>query len=147
MSLGGETEPAVRDPALPPEDLLALIAAGEAMLAREREACLAGAFVVLPGLAAEKRAFAGRLEAALAQPEAGAPLDRGRIGQAMAGLARLQETARANERLLAAMRAGVRRAARELARMAASRRGAVAYARDGSEILSREDAAGRSRRA
>ncbi|MEO0761859.1 MAG: hypothetical protein AAFZ09_08615, partial [Pseudomonadota bacterium] len=60
---------------------------------------------------------------------------------------RLQRLARRNEALIAAAERGVRAARRRLAAIGATRSGRVAYAADGGAVISRADAAGRTRRA
>jgi hypothetical protein len=121
------------------EELLDLIADGRRLLGRERTACLEGRLDELGRLGAEKQGLLERLEAAIP----GAP-GTPAVRRALAGLI---EAGRHNERVLAGARAGVAAARRRLEAIAAARRGDVAYAEDGSRIVSRDDAAGRTSRA
>jgi hypothetical protein len=114
-----------------------LAAEGEALLAREAALCREGRIGEAAALAEEKARLVDRLAAETGPP---GPAER-RV------LERLVAAARANERLLDAARRGVATARRRLAEAGALRAGAVAYRADGGVILSREDAARRTRRA
>jgi hypothetical protein len=119
--------------------LEALIDEGRALLAEERRLCLAGALTDLGALAPLKAGYVARLEAAAERHRA--------TEETMAALAALVAEARENEGLLQAVRAGVRAARRRISELVELRSGAVAYWRDGSRIVSRDDAAGKSTRA
>ncbi|MEM6943359.1 MAG: hypothetical protein AAF416_02435 [Pseudomonadota bacterium] len=122
-----------------------LLDEADALLAEERALCLSGALSGAAALAERKTALVEGLAEALAA--ARGTLDQDLADRLRGRVTTLSEAARANEALLQAARAGLKRAARELARVEKMRRGAVAYAADGGSILSREDAAGRSKRA
>ncbi|GMG83634.1 hypothetical protein LNKW23_28470 [Paralimibaculum aggregatum] len=123
-----------------PEDRLqALIAEGGRLLGEERQAIFAGRLEGLADIAAGKLALLAELDAAIA----GAPDDPA----LRAALDRLVREGRRNERVLQAARAGIAAARRRLAAIEATRRGDVAYEHDGSRIVSRDDAAGKSSRA
>ncbi len=119
--------------------LLALAEAGRRMLGEERRAVLGGAFARLGEFAEAKARYIERLEAET-RGAAGTPAVR-------RALDRLLAESRRNERILAAARAGIARARRRIAAIEATRRGDVAYASDGSRIVSRQDAGGQTRRA
>ncbi|MEM7530281.1 MAG: hypothetical protein AAF416_21955 [Pseudomonadota bacterium] len=127
----------------PAEALRDVLREAAALLKRERRLCLDGRLDEAGGLAAEKYRVVERLGPAMAAFSAAAAEDTTLRAEILA----LQAAARENERLLAGARIGLKRARRELARLAAARRGAVAYGADGGEILSREDASGRSKTA
>jgi len=116
------------------DDAETLLAEGHALLARERALLTAGELTNLEGLALEKAAFVERLEAAWPGMERAAAMRE--------GLSALITDARANERLIHAVRDGLGAARRRIAALEATRAGAVAYARDGSRIASRADACG-----
>jgi hypothetical protein len=116
-----------------------LVAEGRRLLAAEREACRRGAFEELATLAEAKEAFVARFASA-AHDGAGPAPDRGAVEALLA-------EARRNETLIGAARAGVEAARRRIASLADLRAGAVAYWRDGSRVVSREDAAGKISRA
>ena len=116
-----------------------LIAAGEALLERERMHLLAGEIGAVAALAADKRRLAEELEARLPGTPATPGLRR--------ALEVLVARARENERLLAAVRRGVAEAERHLRAILATARGAVAYARDGSAILGPDGGSGKGSRA
>ena len=120
-------------------ELLELIGQGQMLLEREHALLLTGDVAAVADLAEQKRAFVGALDAAAAQGRA-TPVLRD-------ALARLIEQSRHNEQLLLAARRGVAAARRQIAAIRATGRGAVAYARDGSPIASRDDPARKSCRA
>ncbi|MEL6481823.1 MAG: hypothetical protein AAFQ75_10265 [Pseudomonadota bacterium] len=127
------------------ERLRAILAEVSALLAEERRLCLAGRLDEAGPLAERKQLLIERLaEAMAAITSEGTGAEERQLRDEIRSLHR---AARENERLLEAARTGLKRARRELARLAAARRGAVAYGADGEEILSREDAAGRSKTA
>ncbi len=120
-------------------DLLDLIAEGATLLEAERSVLLSGAFARLPALTGAKRNLLARLESAI-------PGTRG-TPKLRADLAHLVAESRRNERLLLGAREGIVAARRRLQAIEAARRGDVAYLADGSRVVSREDAAQRTRRA
>ncbi|MEL6768320.1 MAG: hypothetical protein AAFP17_14145 [Pseudomonadota bacterium] len=125
--------------------LRVVLAEASALLEEERRLCLAGRLDEAGPLADRKQMLIDRLATAMAEIAAdGAGADEPVLREEIRALHR---AAQENERLLDAARTGLKRARRELARLAAARRGAVAYGADGEEILSREDAAGRSKTA
>ncbi|MEO0428853.1 MAG: hypothetical protein AAF160_15570 [Pseudomonadota bacterium] len=127
------------------ESLRAVLSEASALLAEERRLCLAGRLDEAGPLAERKQAIVERLGTAMAA------IAMVGAGDAEASLREeigaVQRAAKENERILEAARTGLKRARRELARVAAARRGAVAYGAKGEEILSTEDAAGRSKTA
>lgn len=129
-----------------PEGFKRLVAEGLSILERERALCRAGQLDAAVSLAPEKEGFVARL-AGVAPAALGQDASAGDRRALRAALERLVARARENERLIQAAREGVRAAARRLARLDAAQQGAVAYRADGTTILSREDAAGRSKRA
>lgn len=123
-----------------PEDALRhLIAEAEAMLAAERRDCLAGGLARLAEIAAAKQALIDRLEDAIGRAQGTPELRR--------ALSRLVAASRQNEAILLAARAGIVAARRRIATIEATRRGDVAYAADGTRIVSRDDAGGKTRHA
>ncbi|MEM6488955.1 MAG: hypothetical protein AAF677_11930 [Pseudomonadota bacterium] len=127
----------------PTAELMAVVAEGVALVDEERVLCRRGALARIEGLAAAKTAYLTRLEAAMTAALPGAARDPA----VRRALARLGKAAAANERLILAAREGVRRARRCHQDWEALRTGAVAYAADGTAILSREDAAGKTKTA
>ena len=123
-----------------PEDrLLALIRDGEALLGRERRAVLGGAFGTIAEIATGKQALLAEIDGAIGTVR-GTPALR-------SALARLIRASRRNERILRAAKAGIAAARRRIAAIEATRRGDVAYQADGSRIVSRAVAEGKSSRA
>lgn len=112
---------------------------GVALLAAERGAIFAGRFGEIGALVERK----GRL---LAHLEEAIPKSRG-IAPVRTALARLIREGRRNEKLIAAAQRGLRGAQRRISSIRATRSGAVAYASDGSRIVSRADAEGGTRQA
>lgn len=115
----------------PAERLLALVEDGRALMARERVLLMRGAVDEVARLGAEKAALLESLQRVIRQV-------RGTAGL-RAALDGLIAESRRNEQLLHAARQGVAAARRRIAAILATRRGAVAYDRDGSVIASRED--------
>ena len=121
------------------EELLEAVARGHRLLEDERAELLAGRLAGLGDLAAAKGELLETLEATIPRCP-GTPAARH-------ALTRLIEESRRNERLIAAAISGVGAAHRRIAAISATRRGDVAYAADGSRIVSRADAASRSSQA
>lgn len=127
-------------PETTPEDrVIAKAGDGRRLLSEERVAVLGGDFTRIGEFAARKQGLLGELEGLI-------PTARGTraVRQALSGL--IAEGKR-NERILMAARRGLSAARRRIEAIAATRRGDVAYAADGSRIVSRSDAAGKSRQA
>ncbi|MEO0819222.1 MAG: hypothetical protein AAF074_02250 [Pseudomonadota bacterium] len=122
-----------------PQTFLDLLAQGRELLKRERRFCERAALAELTALAPEKAALVARIE----EGAATVPGSK-RLSDALEALI---AEARKNERLLIAVRNGVLNAKRHLERLREARRGAVAYREDGGTVISREDAAGASKRA
>ncbi len=123
----------------PETAFVALAEAGRRILGDERRALLGGGFGRLAEFTEAKTQYLERLESAIGRVRGTPPVRR--------ALARLIAESRRNERILAAARAGIARAKRRIAAIEATRRGDVAYAADGSRIVSRQDAGGRTRQA
>jgi len=123
----------------PPERLLALVAHGQALLARERELIGRGEFGGVADLAEEKAALLEALQALIREVHGSE--------EVRAALSALISESRRNERLLQAARQGIAGARRRIEAIAATKRGAVAYDRDGTPINSREDGVKESSRA
>lgn len=123
----------------PEAEIIALTSAGRRLLAEERRALLGGAFERIAEFATAKQDLLGDLEAAI-------PRARGTraVRRALSGLI---ADGKRNERILTAARQGLAAARRRIEAIEATRRGDVAYAPDGSRIISRSDAAGKSRQA
>ena len=119
--------------------LLDLVTEGHALLARERDALLAGEFDGLDAIASEKARLLDAIERAI-------PRTRG-TRRARRALEALITDSRRNERLIGAALNGMRAARRSIAAIVATRNGDVAYAPDGSRITSRADAIRKSSRA
>jgi hypothetical protein len=123
-----------------PEDiLLAEVARGRALLDRERALILAGRFDEIGLIAEEKLALLASLEVVMPRSSGTPPVRE--------ALDALISDSRHNERLIDAARRGLKSARRRIAAIVATRRGDVAYASDGSRIVSKADAAGKSSRA
>lgn len=123
----------------PADQVLQAIADGHGLLAREREMLDSGDYAGMAGLVAEKQALLDRLEQLIRQV-------RGTAGL-RAALTALIEDSRRNELLIQAARQGVVGARRRIETILATKRGAVAYDRDGAPISSREDSVSESSRA
>lgn len=123
----------------PSENLLALVARGHEIMARERALLMRGEFDEVARLSDDKRGLLGALEAAIREARGTESVRR--------ALAALIADSRRNERLLAAARQGVAAARRRIDAIIATGRGAVAYNRDGSVIASRDDATQKSKTA
>jgi hypothetical protein len=119
--------------------LLSLTARGHEMMARERSLLLRGAFAEVARLSADKDDLLVTLEAAMARM-------RG-TGAVRHALDALIADSRRNERIIVAARQGIAAARRRIESIKATRRGMVAYDRDGSAITSRDDATQKSSRA
>jgi hypothetical protein len=120
-------------------DLLDLVASGLRLIAREREAFLHGSFEELDDLAEKKE----RLVDALTAAEPGGV----EIGGLRDGLEALISGSRHNAQLMRAAQSGLLAAQRRIDAILATRNGLVAYDENGEEIVSREDAAGKTSRA
>lgn len=123
----------------PEQQVIELVQSGEGLLAEERQAIFSGLYTHLPKIAVRKQALLSELDAAIPIAR-GTPLVRN-------ALDKLIRDSRRNERLLRAARAGLASARRRLEAIDATRRGDVAYDADGSRIVSRDDATGKSSRA
>jgi len=116
-----------------------LLEDGERLMEEERRALLSGLFDRLGAIGADKARLLAELETAVpATPE---------TPELRRALERLVEASRRNERVITAARAGLLRARRRISAIEAARRGDVAYARDGSRIVSRQDGQTRQVRA
>ena len=120
-------------------DLLSLTALGHEMMARERSQLMRGEFAFVAMLSVEKESLLVKLEAAMVRTRGTKPVRR--------ALAALIADSRRNERIIVAARQGVATARRRIDAIAAIRRGAVAYDRDGASITSRDDATQKNSRA
>jgi hypothetical protein len=123
----------------PESHLLSLTAQGHEMMARERSLLMRGEFADVALLSADKEGLLVTLEATMARMRGTGPVRD--------ALAALIADSRRNERIIMAARQGVATARRRIDAIIATRRGAVAYDRDGSAITSRDDATQKSSRA
>lgn len=121
------------------ENLLRLIRHGHELLARERRVLSAGQFGEIAEITAQKQALLAALDQATAHTVGTTEVRR--------ALAELIAESRHNERLIAAARTGFAIANRRIAAIVATRKGAVAYAPDGSQITSRADQESKTNRA
>lgn len=120
-------------------NVLLLLEEGHALLERERKVILSGRFDEISAIADEKQAYLEALDGMLVNS---AP-----TSELRGALAALADAGRRNERLIAGALMGFRGARRKIEAIMATRRGAVAYAADGSPISSWADALRESRRA
>ncbi|MEM9059274.1 MAG: hypothetical protein AAGD13_02325 [Pseudomonadota bacterium] len=104
------------------------------VLSREREIFLTGAYELLEELTAKKTRILQALEVTLQ----GAV----RTAEIVIAVRGLIDASRRNEMIIQAAMQGIAQARRRLASIAKMRRGAVAYAEDGTVIASRADALG-----
>ena len=129
------------------ERMLRTIADGHALLARERELMRAGDYAGMAGLSGEKQVMLRTLEELIRRIGAERRHHEDKVPELRAALAALVEDSHRNERLIEAARQGVAAARRRIGTILATRRGAVAYDRDGAPISSREDGVSESSRA
>ena len=120
-------------------ELLLLIQQGHRLLERERRVLNDGRFGEISEITARKQDLLTALDSATVHT-----VGTTEIRDALAGL--IAES-RHNERLIAAARAGFAIANRRIAAIVATRKGAVAYAADGSQITSRADQERKTNRA
>ncbi|MEM9147088.1 MAG: hypothetical protein AAGC57_12905 [Pseudomonadota bacterium] len=123
----------------PEARVIALSVDGQDLLAEERAAVLGGAFDQIGEFGNRKQVLLGNLEALI-------PTARGTTAVRRA-LGALIEDGKRNERILQAARQGLSAARRRIVAIEATRRGDVAYAADGTRIISRSDATGKTRKA
>ncbi|MEM9781963.1 MAG: hypothetical protein AAF899_05770 [Pseudomonadota bacterium] len=127
------------------EGMIAEVEAGIGLLDRERRLCRAGRLDALAAIAAEKQALSTRLATGMTGLVAAEdPAGAARLRRAIDQLAR---RARRNERLLAEVGEAVRRVRRARRLSESLRAGRVGYGPDGRTVVSRADAARRSRKA
>jgi len=121
------------------ETLDEIIARGHALLGEERAALASGRFDRIEELTARKLALLDALEPAIGAGQGTRELRR--------RLEALIVESRRNEQLIGAARSGLSAARRRIEAIVATRRGAVAYAPDGSLITSKADNERRTNRA
>lgn len=109
----------------------ALIEEGLGILHEEREVFMKGRYEALDRITADKLAMMARLEDAL-------PIVP-RNAVSLRALERLVKASKRNEEVIAAARQGLSYAKLRIRELSDTRRGAVAYAEDGSRIESRAD--------
>lgn len=133
-------EPGMRGEGAAPEagpgearSLGVLIAEGHALLREERAILSEARFGAMQRIITEKERLLADLDRAI--EDARRPPPPG-VAEGLTGLI---EESRRNERLIAAARAGLATARRRIEAILATRRGAVAYAPDGSPITARAD--------
>ncbi|MEO0621505.1 MAG: hypothetical protein AAFU49_03590 [Pseudomonadota bacterium] len=125
--------------ASPEDQFIALSTDGRRLLADERRAVLSGAFDQIETFGTRKQTLLGDLETLM-------PQTRG-TRAVRSALTTLIAEGKRNERILSAARRGLAAARRRIEAIEATRRGDVAYAADGTRIISRSDATGKTRRA
>lgn len=128
MTALGAVQDTIEDPRLL---LMDTVQDGVDALAEERDAFLTGKYADLAAIAERKLAVLAKLEGLIPQVE--------RSARVLEAMNRLITDSRRNEEIIQAARQGLAHARRRLAAVQKMRSGAVAYAEDGSTIMSRAD--------
>jgi flagellar biosynthesis/type III secretory pathway chaperone len=114
--------------------LIDVIQEGMDVLSEERKVFLTGAYARLQELAERKLAILGKLENIIPQV--------GRSATVLQAMNALITESRRNEEIIQAARQGLAQARRRITAIRKTRSGAVAYAEDGTTIMSRADELG-----